>query len=98
MDQLDLEEVASSDGQVDMTNYIHMYDYQGSIRNIENDVRLKAMDNERRMQGINEHNKMMFISELHKIQGGSAIQNTQQQDIIDDLINQFAQNTTTVFI
>ena len=37
MDQLDLEEVASSDGQVDMINYIHIYDYQGLIRNVEMD-------------------------------------------------------------
>ena len=50
MDQLDLEEVASSDGQVDVINYIHIYDYQGSIMNIENDFRLKEMENTRRMQ------------------------------------------------
>ena len=47
MDQLDLEEVASSDGQVDMNNYIHIYDYQGSIRNIGNDFMLKEMENEK---------------------------------------------------
>ena len=83
MDQLDLEEVASSDGQVDVINYIHIYDYQGSIMNIENDFRLKEMENKRRMQEISENNKMMFKAELHKIQGESAMQNMQQQDIID---------------
>ena len=50
MDQLDLEEVASSEGQVDMINYIHISDYQGSIMNIENGFRLKEVENERRMQ------------------------------------------------
>ena len=83
MDQLDLEEVASSDGQVDMINYIHTDDYQGSVMNIENDFRLKQMENKRRMQEISENNKMMFKAELHKIQGESAMQNMQQQDIID---------------
>ena len=91
MDQLDLEEVASSDGHVDMINYFHIYDYQGSIRNIEHDFRLKDMENERRMQEINENNKVMFKAELHKLQGESAIQNMQQQDIIDDLITHIAQ-------
>ena len=90
MDQLDLEEVASSDGQVNMRNYMHIFDYQASIRNIENDFRLKEMENERRTQNINENNKMMLKAELQRIQGGSARQNMQQQDIIDDLINQFA--------
>ena len=90
MDQLDLEEVASSDGQVDMINYIHIYDYQGLIRNVENDFRLKEMENERRMQEVSEHNKIMFKAELQKNQGESAIQSMQQQDIIDDLINRFA--------
>ena len=33
----------------------------------------------------------MFKAKLHKIQGGSAIQNMQQQHIIDYYVNQFAQ-------
>ena len=90
MDQLDFEEVASSDGQVDMRNYIHIYDYQGSVRNIENDFTLKEMGHERRMQEINVNNKMMFEAELQQVQGESAKHNMQLQGIIDDLINQFA--------
>ena len=37
-----------------------------------------------------KHIKMMFKTELQNIQGESAIQNVQQQDMIDDLISQFA--------
>ena len=90
MDQLGSEEFAPSDGQVDMRNYIHIHDYQGSSRNIENDFKLKDMENERRMQEINGNNKMMCKAELGRIQGGNAKQNMHQQDIIDDMINQFA--------
>ena len=42
--QLELESSASSDsghGQVDISNYIYVEDYFDSIRNIENDYRLK---------------------------------------------------------
>ena len=42
--QLEFESSASSDsghGQVDISNYIYVEDYFDSIRNIENDYRLK---------------------------------------------------------
>ena len=83
--QLELESSASSDsghGQVDISNHIHVEDYLGSIRNIENDYRLKELEAERRMQEINENKKVMFKAELHKIQGQSEIQNIQQNVMI----------------
>ena len=65
--------------------------YFGSIRNSENDYRLKELEAERRMQEINGNNKMMFKAELHKSQGGSEIHNMQQQYVVDDLIAQMTQ-------
>ena len=53
--QLELESSASSDSshrQVDIADYIHVGDYFGSIRAIENDYRLKELEDERRMQEI----------------------------------------------
>ena len=38
---LELDSASSSDGQVDISNYNHVEDYFGSIRNLENDQRLK---------------------------------------------------------
>ena len=46
------------------------------------------MEAERRMQEINGNIKMMFKEEPHKIQGGSEMQNMQQQHVINDLLTQ----------
>ena len=46
------------------------------------------MEAERGMQEINGNNKMMSKEELHKIQGGSEMQNMQQQHVINDLLTQ----------
>ena len=82
---IDLDEASSSDGQVDMRNHTHVEDYLSSIRDIKNDCMLRELEAERRWGNINENNKIMFKAELHKIQGGSEIQNIQQQNVIDDL-------------
>ena len=57
--QLDLDG-ASSDGQVDKRNHIHVEDYFSSARDSKNDYMLRELEAERRMQEINGNNKMMF--------------------------------------
>ena len=69
--QLDLDETSSSDGHVDLSNYLHVHDYLDSIRDLENDFRLKELETERRLQEINGNDKMMLKAELHKIAGGN---------------------------
>ena len=85
---IDLDEASSSDGQVDMRNHFHVEDYFSSTGGIKNDYMLREMEAERRLKKTNENNKIMFEAELHKIQGGSDIQNIQQQNVIDDLLTQ----------
>ena len=46
------------------------------------------MEAERRVREINENSEMMFQEELHKIQGGSEMQNMQQQHVTNDLLTQ----------
>ena len=84
---IDLDDASSSDGQVDMRSHIHVEDYLNSIRDIKNDYMLREMEAERRSKEISENNKIMFKAEHHKIQGGSEIQNM-QQNVIDDLLTQ----------
>ena len=67
MDQIELEEVAPSDGQVEMKVFIHIYGYQGSLRDIQTDFRLKEMENQKRMQEVSGNNLMMFNAELQQI-------------------------------
>ena len=71
-----------------MRNHIHVEDYLSSIRGITNDYMLREMEAERRLKEIKEHSKIMLKTELHKIQGESEIQNTQQHNVIDDLLTQ----------
>ena len=83
---LDLDEDSSSDGQNDMRNHIHIEDFFNSVRDIKNESVLREMEAERRMQEISGNNKMMF-KELHRIQGGSEMQNM-QQNVINELLTQ----------
>ena len=77
--QHELESASSSDGQADLSNYIHVEDYLSAVRNLGDDCRLRELETERRMQDINENNKMMFKAELHKVAGGNEIHSMQQQ-------------------
>ena len=54
---IELDIASTSDGQVDLSNYIHVEDYMGSVRNLENERRLEVLETERRMQEINENDK-----------------------------------------
>ena len=76
---------ASGHGQVDQPNYIHVEDYMGSVRNLENERRLEALETERRMQEINENNKMMLKTELHEMSGEKDLQIMELRNVIDDL-------------
>ena len=44
--------LSSASGQepIDLTNYVHVEDYTGSTRNLQNDHRLKELENQQRMQ------------------------------------------------
>ena len=64
---LESDIASSSNGQVDLSNYIHVEDYMGSARNLENERRLEVLETERRMQEINENTKMMLKTELHEM-------------------------------
>ena len=87
--QHELESASSSDGQADLSKcYIHVEDYFGAIRDLENGYRLRELETERRMQEISGNNKMMFQAELHKVAGGNEIHSMQQQNVIDDLVTQ----------
>ena len=79
---LDLDEGSPSDGQNDMRNHIHIEDYFNSTRDVKNESMLREMEAERRMQEITGNNKMMFKEELYKNQGGSEMQNMQQQNVM----------------
>ena len=63
---------------------------------LKNDYMLRGLETERRLKEINENNEIMFTAELHRIQGGSEIQNMQQQNVIDDLLTQ-VQSPYSVF-
>ena len=96
---LDLDEdsaSSSSDGQNDRRNHIHIEDYLNSIRGIKNEPMLREMEAERRMKEITENNKMMLKEELYKIQGGSEMQNMNQQQVINDLLTQI-QTPSSIF-
>ena len=56
----ELDTASSSHGQVYLSNYTHVEDYMGSVRNLENERRLEALETERRMQEINENDKTKF--------------------------------------
>ena len=88
---LGLDDASSSDGQANMRNRIHVEDCVGSIRDIKNDYTLRELEAEGRKQEINENEMMMFEAEPHKVQGGSEMQNMQQQNVIEDLLAQMTQ-------
>ena len=74
--------------QVDLSKYMHVVDYMGSVRNLENDHRLTELENQRRMHEINGNNKVMLKQELYKISGGKDMKTMQLQNVIDDLVTQ----------
>ena len=78
---------ASGQEPIDLTNYIHVEGYMGSIRNLENDHRLKELENQQRMQEIFENNKIMLKTELHEMSGEKDIQITKLRNVIDDLVH-----------
>ena len=90
--QIELNSASSSNpghpaGQpVDLSNYIHVVDYMGSVRNLENERRLEVFETERRMQEINENNNTKFQQTLYEKSGRTNMNIMQQQNVIDDLM------------
>ena len=74
--------------QVDLSNYIHVMDSMGSVRNLENDRRLTEFEIQRRMREISGNNKTKFKQELYEISGEKDMKIIQQQNDIDDLMTQ----------